>query len=124
MSMPVPMMNVMNGGAHADNGLDIQEFMLVPLSMPSFREALRCGAEVFQTLKSILHGRGLSTSVGDEGGFAPRLPNQEAAIKLIIEAIDAAGYKAGEDVALALDCASSEFYEDGEYMSCAPKDAP
>ena len=116
MSMPVPMMNVVNGGAHADNGVDIQEFMLVPLSMPSFREALRCGAEVFQSLKGILHGRGLSTSVGDEGGFAPRLPDQEAAIKLIIEAIEAAGYAAGEDVALALDCASSEFYTEGEYV--------
>jgi enolase len=116
MSMPVPMMNVVNGGAHADNGVDIQEFMLVPLSMRSFREALRCGAEVFQTLKGILHGRGLSTAVGDEGGFAPRLPDQEAAIKLIIEAIEAAGYTAGEDVALALDCASSEFYAEGEYV--------
>jgi enolase len=115
MSMPVPMMNVVNGGAHADNGIDFQEFMLVPLEMPSFREALRCGSEVFQTLKGILHGRGLSTAVGDEGGFAPRLPNQEAAIKLIIEAIDAAGYRPGEDVALALDCASSEFFEEGTY---------
>jgi enolase len=116
MSMPVPMMNVVNGGAHADNGLDLQEFMLVPLGMPSFREALRCGAEVFQTLKAILHDRGLSTAVGDEGGFAPRLPNHEAALKLIIEAIEAAGYSAGDDVALALDCASSEFFEEGEYM--------
>ena len=115
MSMPVPMMNVINGGVHADNGLDMQEFMLLPLSMDSFREALRCGAEVFQTLKKILHDRGLSTAVGDEGGFAPRLENHEAAIKLIIEAIEAAGYRPGEDVALALDCASSEFYEDGEY---------
>src|SRR5919112_1776989 len=87
MSMPVPMMNVVNGGAHADNGLDIQEFMLLPLGMSSFREALRCGAEIFQTLKKILHGRGLATAVGDEGGFAPRLPNHEAAIKLILEAI-------------------------------------
>ncbi|MGZ8265949.1 MAG: phosphopyruvate hydratase [Burkholderiales bacterium] len=116
MSMPVPMMNVVNGGVHADNGLDLQEFMLVPLAMPSFREALRCGAEVFLTHKKILHDRGLSTAVGDEGGFAPRLPNHEAAIKLIIEAIEAAGYRAGDDVALALDCASSEFYEDGEYV--------
>jgi enolase len=116
MSMPVPMMNVVNGGAHSDNGLDLQEFMLVPLEMPSFREALRCGAEVFQTLKGILHGRGLSTAVGDEGGFAPRLPNHEAAIKLIIEAIEAAGYNPGEDVALALDCASSEFYDGGAYV--------
>jgi enolase len=116
MSMPVPMMNVVNGGAHADNGLDLQEFMLVPLDMPSFREALRCGAEIFQTLKAILHSRGLSTAVGDEGGFAPRLPNHEAAIQLIIEAIGAAGYRAGGDVALALDCASSEFYSEGEYL--------
>ena len=115
MSMPVPMMNVINGGAHADNGLDMQEFMILPLGMDSFREALRCGAEVFQTLKKILHDRRLSTAVGDEGGFAPRLPNHEAAIKLIMEAIEAAGYRPGEDVALALDCASSEFYEDGEY---------
>jgi enolase len=115
MSMPVPMMNVVNGGAHADNGLDLQEFMLVPLEMTSFREALRCGAEVFQTLKAILHDRGLSTAVGDEGGFAPRLPNHEAAIKLIIEAIESAGYRAGEDVALALDCASSEFFDEGAY---------
>jgi enolase len=115
MSMPVPMMNVINGGAHSDNGLDLQEFMILPLSMSSFREALRCGAEVFQTLKKILQDRGLSTSVGDEGGFAPRLANHEAAIKLIIEAIEAAGYRPGEDVGLGLDCASSEFYEDGEY---------
>src|SRR5919112_6333794 len=115
MAMPVPMMNVINGGARADNGLDMQEFMILPLGMTSFREALRCGAEVFQTLKKILHDRRLSTAVGDEGGFAPRLPNHEAAIKLIIEAIEAAGYRPGEDVALALDCASSEFYEDGEY---------
>ncbi|HZN27329.1 MAG TPA: phosphopyruvate hydratase [Burkholderiales bacterium] len=115
MAMPVPMMNVVNGGVHADNGLDMQEFMLLPLSMSSFRDALRCGAEVFQTLKKILHSRGLATAVGDEGGFAPRLPNHEAAIKVIIEAIGAAGYTPGTDVALALDCASSEFYEDGEY---------
>jgi len=115
MAMPVPMMNVINGGAHADNGLDMQEFMLLPLRMTSFREALRCGAEIFQTLKKILHDRGLSTAVGDEGGFAPRLGNHEAAIKVIIEAIEASGYNPGEDVALALDCASSEFYDDGVY---------
>ena len=115
MAMPVPMMNVINGGVHADNGLDFQEFMLLPLSMESFREALRCGAEVFQTLKKILHDRGLATAVGDEGGFAPRLPDHEAAIKLILEAIEAAGYEPGTDVGLALDCASSEFYQDGEY---------
>ena len=116
MAMPVPMMNVINGGAHADNGLDMQEFMILPLGMASFREAVRCGAEVFQTLKRILRDRGLSTAVGDEGGFAPRLENHEAAIKLIIEAIEAAGYRPGEDVALGLDCASSEFYQDGEYV--------
>ncbi|HEV7801820.1 MAG TPA: phosphopyruvate hydratase [Burkholderiales bacterium] len=116
MALPVPMMNVINGGAHADNGLDMQEFMILPLSMDSFREALRCGAEVFQTLKKILHDRGLSTAVGDEGGFAPRLENHEAAIKLIIQAIEQAGYRPGEDVGLALDCASSEFYKDGKYV--------
>src|SRR5215216_434198 len=110
MAMPVPMMNVINGGVHADNGLDMQEFMLLPVGMSSFRDALRCGAEIFQTLKKILHSRGLSTAVGDEGGFAPRLPNHEAAIKVILEAIEAAGYKSGSDIALALDCASSEFY--------------
>ena len=115
MAMPVPMMNVINGGVHSDNGLDMQEFMLLPIGMTSFREALRCGAEIFHTLKKILHDRGLSTSVGDEGGFAPRLPNHEAAIQLILEAIDAAGYEAGQDVALGLDCASSEFYSDGKY---------
>jgi enolase len=115
MAMPVPMMNVINGGVHSDNGLDMQEFMLLPIGMTSFREALRCGAEIFHTLKKILHERGLSTAVGDEGGFAPRLPDHEAAIQLILEAIDAAGYQAGQDVALGLDCASSEFYSDGKY---------
>ncbi len=115
MAMPVPMMNVINGGAHANNGLDMQEFMIVPLSAPSFKEALRYGAEVFHTLKKLLHERGFATAVGDEGGFAPRLPKHEAAIKLVIEAIEAAGYRPGEDIALALDCASSEFFEDGEY---------
>ncbi len=115
MVMPVPMMNVINGGAHADNGLDMQEFMIVPLGMTSFREALRCGAEVFQMLRKLLADRGLATAVGDEGGFAPRLPKHEAAIQVILEAIEAAGYRPGEDVALALDCASSEFFEDGEY---------
>ncbi len=115
MVMPVPMMNVINGGAHADNGLDMQEFMIVPIGMASFSEALRCGVEVFHTLRKLLTDRGLSTAVGDEGGFAPRLPKHEAAIKVILEAIEAAGYRPGEDVALALDCASSEFYEDGEY---------
>jgi enolase len=115
MSMPVPMMNVINGGAHADNSLEMQEFMIVPVGVPSFREALRCGAEVFQALKKLLKDRRLSTAVGDEGGFAPRLPRHEAALKVIIEAIEAAGYRPGEDVMLALDCASSEFYDDGEY---------
>ena len=115
MAMPVPMMNVINGGAHADNGLDMQEFMILPLSMPTFKDALRCGSEIFQTLRTILHDRGLTTSVGDEGGFAPRLENHEAAIQLILEAIEAAGYRPGEDVALGLDCASSEFYDNGMY---------
>jgi enolase len=115
MSMPVPMMNVINGGAHANNGLDMQEFMVVPVGFTSFREALRCGAEVFQALKKALVDRGLSTAVGDEGGFAPRLPKHEAAIQLVLEAIEAAGYRPGEDVALALDCASSEFFDKGKY---------
>ena len=115
MAMPVPMMNVINGGVHADSGLDMQEFMLLPIGMESFREALRCGAEIFHVLKTILHDRNLSTAVGDEGGFAPRLPDHEAGIKVILQAIEAAGYRPGEDVALALDCASSEFYVDGEY---------
>jgi enolase len=115
MAMPVPMMNVINGGAHADNGLDMQEFMIVPVGFTSFREALRCGAEVFHALKKLLHDRGLGTAVGDEGGFAPRLPKHEAAIKTILEAIEAAGYEPADQVVLALDCASSEFYEDGEY---------
>ena len=115
MAMPVPMMNVINGGAHSDNGLDMQEFMIVPVGMTRFSDALRCGVEVFHALRKLLTDRGLSTAVGDEGGFAPRLPKHEAAIKVIIEAIEAAGYRPGEDVALALDCASSEFFEDGEY---------
>jgi len=115
MAMPVPMMNVINGGVHANNGLDMQEFMIIPVGAPSFKEALRYGAEVFQTLKKILHDKGLATAVGDEGGFAPRLPKHEAAIKLVLEAIEAAGYRPGEDIALALDCASSEFFDDGEY---------
>jgi enolase len=115
MSMPVPMMNVINGGAHANNGLDMQEFMIVPAGFTSFREALRCGAEVFQALKKILVDRGLSTAVGDEGGFAPRLPKHETAIQTVLEAIEAAGYHAGDDVMLALDCASSEFFDNGKY---------
>jgi len=115
IQLPVPMMNVINGGVHADNNLEMQEFMIIPTGMVSFREALRCGAEVFQALKTLLKERGLATAVGDEGGFAPRLPRHEAALKVIIEAIEAAGYRPGEDVMLGLDCASSEFYEDGEY---------
>ncbi len=119
MSMPVPMMNVINGGAHADNSLDLQEFMIIPLGLPTFREALRCGAEVFQALKRLLKDKGLPTAVGDEGGFAPRLVNHEAALKLIIEAIEAAGYQPGTDVALGLDCASSGFFADGAYtLAC------
>jgi len=119
MAMPVPMMNVINGGAHSDNSLDMQEFLIIPVGLPSFREALRCGAEVFHALKKLLAERGLATAVGDEGGFAPRLPKHEAAIKVIIEAIEAAGYRPGEQVALGLDCASSEFFEDGEYTLAA-----
>ncbi|MCP2039547.1 enolase [Neisseria sp. HSC-16F19] len=115
MAMPVPMMNVINGGAHANNSLDIQEFMIMPVGASSFREALRCGAEVFHHLKKLCDGKGYSTTVGDEGGFAPNLGSHEEAIRLILEAVDAAGYRAGEDVVLALDCASSEFYKDGQY---------
>jgi enolase len=116
MQMPVPLMNVVNGGAHANNNLDMQEFMIVPAGMASFREALRCGAEVFAALKKIIAGKGMSTAVGDEGGFAPNLPTHAAAIELILEAIDKAGYKAGQDVMIALDCAASEFYKDGKYV--------
>src|SRR5688572_21581833 len=116
MQMPVPLMNVVNGGAHANNNLDMQEFMIVPAGMVSFREALRCGAEVFASLKKIIAGKGMSTAVGDEGGFAPNLPTHAAAIELILEAIDKAGYKAGQDVMIALDCAASEFYKDGKYV--------
>jgi enolase len=117
MRMPVPMMNVVNGGAHANNRLDFQEFMIVPVSQQSFREALRCGAEVFQSLKKLIDAKGMSTAVGDEGGFAPAdLATHAAAIELITEAIDKAGYRAGQDVVLALDCAASEFYRDGAYV--------
>jgi len=119
MAMPVPMMNVINGGAHADNSLDMQEFMIVPVGFTSFREALRCGSEVFHALRKLLADRGLSTAVGDEGGFAPRLPKHEAAIKTVLEAIEAAGYEPADQVALALDCASSAFFEDGEYTLAA-----
>ena len=115
MAMPVPMMNVINGGAHANNSLDIQEFMIMPVGAETFREALRCGAEIFHHLKKLCDGHGYSTTVGDEGGFAPNLASHEDAIKLILEAIDAAGYTAGDDVVLALDCSSSEFYKDGKY---------
>jgi enolase len=115
MQMPVPMMNVVNGGAHANNSLDMQEFMIVPVGANSFREALRCGAEVFQSLKKLLESKGLSTTVGDEGGFAPSFKSNEEAIQYVLEAIDKAGYEAGADVVLALDCASSEFYKDGKY---------
>jgi enolase len=113
--LPVPMMNIINGGAHADNSVDMQEFMILPVGAPTFAEALRYGAEVFHTLKKVLHGRGLNTTVGDEGGFAPDLPSNEAAVKIIIEAIEKAGFKPGTDVALGLDCAASEFYHDGRY---------
>ena len=116
MQMPVPMMNIINGGAHANNSLDMQEFMIVPVGAQSFRDAVRCGAEVFHALKGLLQKRGMPTTVGDEGGFAPNLPSHEAALQLCMEAIDKAGYQAGQDVLLALDCASSEFYKDGRYM--------
>ncbi len=115
MAMPVPMMNVINGGAHANNSLDIQEFMIMPVGVASFAEALRCGAEIFHQLKKLCDSKGYSTTVGDEGGFAPNLASHEEAIRLILEAVSAAGYTAGEDVVLALDCASSEFYKDGQY---------
>ena len=113
--MPVPMMNIINGGAHANNSLDIQEFMILPVGAPSFREALRYGAEVFHTLKKILNDRDLSTGVGDEGGYAPNLDSNEAALTIILEAIEKAGYKAGKDIYLGLDVASSEFFKNGRY---------
>jgi enolase len=115
LQVPVPMMNIVNGGAHADNSVDMQEFMIVPWGRESFAEALRCGAEIFHTLKSVLKKRGLSTAVGDEGGFAPDLPSNEAAIEVILEAIEKSGYRVGGDVSLALDTASSEFFRDGRY---------
>jgi enolase len=114
-SMPVPMMNIINGGSHADNSVDIQEFMIMPVGAPSFSEALRHGTEIFHALKSVLLGRGLATAVGDEGGFAPDLPSNEAALETILAAIDKAGFKAGTDILLALDVASSEFYSKGVY---------
>ena len=115
MQMPVPMMNVINGGAHANNNLDLQEFMIIPVGAPSFREALRYGAEVFHALKKIMHDKGMSVAVGDEGGFAPNVDNHEAAIQMILQAIEQAGFTAGEEIALGLDCAASEFYKDGLY---------
>ncbi len=114
-TMPVPMMNILNGGEHADNNVDIQEFMILPVGFPNFSEALRCGAEIFHTLKRLLHERGVATAVGDEGGFAPDLPSNEAALEVIMESIDKAGFSAGEDVRLGLDCAASEFYDEGAY---------
>ncbi|MDP2016369.1 phosphopyruvate hydratase, partial [Hydrogenophaga sp.] len=113
VQMPVPMMNVINGGAHANNNLDLQELMIIPVGAPSFREAVRWGAEVFHALKKIIHDKGMSVAVGDEGGFAPNVANHEAAIQMILEAISNAGYTAGEQIALGLDCAASEFYKDG-----------
>ena len=114
--MPVPMMNIINGGAHADNSVDLQEFMIMPAGAPSLSEAVRYGAEVFHALKKVLHARGMNTSVGDEGGFAPDLPSNEAAIEVILQAIADAGYTAGEDIHIAIDAASSEFYRDGKYV--------
>lgn len=114
-SLPVPMMNIVNGGEHADNNVDIQEFMVQPTGADSFREALRYGAEIFHALKSVLNAQGLNTAVGDEGGFAPNLPSNSAALDAIMEAINLAGFKPGEDIHLALDCAASEFYADGKY---------
>jgi enolase len=115
MQMPVPMMNVINGGAHANNNLDLQELMIIPIGAPTFREAIRYGAEVFHALKKIIHDKGMSVAVGDEGGFAPNVANHEAAIEMILQAISNAGYTAGEHIVLGLDCAASEFYKDGKY---------
>ncbi len=115
MQLPVPMMNIINGGAHANNNIDMQEFMIIPLGAPSFREALRYGAEVFHALKKLLDGLGMATTVGDEGGFAPNLESNEAALKLVVEAIELAGYVPGTDIAIGVDCAASEFYKDGKY---------
>jgi enolase len=116
MQLPVPMMNVINGGAHANNSLDLQEFMIIPVGLGNFRDALRCGAEIFQTLKKLIDARGMPTTVGDEGGFAPSLKRNEEALQLIMEAIDAAGYKAGDQVVIGLDCAASEFHRNGRYQ--------
>ncbi len=114
-SMPLPMMNILNGGEHADNNVDIQEFMIQPVGASSFKEGLRIGAEIFHALKKVLQQRGLSTAVGDEGGFAPNLGSNEEALQVIVEAVEKAGYRMGDDVTLALDCAASEFYKDGQY---------
>jgi enolase len=119
--MPVPMMNVINGGAHANNNLDFQEFMVLPVGFSSFRDALRCGAEIFHTLKKMIDKAGMSTAVGDEGGFAPNLPSNEAAIQWMLRAIEEAGYLAGSDVLIGMDCAASEFYKDGKYRFEAEK---
>jgi len=119
MTMPVPMMNIINGGAHADNSVDIQEFMILPVGAPNVREAVRYGAEVFHALKSVLHAKGLNTSVGDEGGFAPNLASNEEAIEVILQAIAKAGYTAGDDIMIGIDAASSEFYQDGKYVLAA-----
>ncbi len=116
MQMPVPMMNIVNGGEHANNSLDFQEFMVLPVSQNSFREALRCGSEVFHALKKLLDKKGFSTAVGDEGGFAPNLGSHAEALQLIVQAIEAAGYFPGEDVLIGLDCAASEFFRDGKYV--------
>jgi enolase len=113
--LPVPMMNVINGGAHANNNLDLQELMIIPVGAPTFREAVRYGAEVFHALKKIIDGKGMTTAVGDEGGFAPNVASHEAALQMIMEAIDKAGYKPGEQIAIGLDCAASEFHKDGKY---------
>ncbi len=115
MQMPVPMMNIINGGAHANNNIDMQEFMIIPVGAPTFREAVRYGAEVFHALKNLIDKKGMPTTVGDEGGFAPNLPTNEAALQLIVEGIEAAGYVPGTDVAIGIDCAASEFYKDGLY---------
>lgn len=114
--LPVPLMNILNGGKHADNTVDVQEFMIMPVGASSFKEALRMGAEVYQTLKSVIKGQGMSTAVGDEGGFAPDLATNEDALRLIVEAIEKAGYKPGADIAIAIDAAASEFYEEGKYV--------
>jgi enolase len=122
--LPVPMMNILNGGVHADNNLDIQEFMIMPAGLPTFGEALRAGSEVFSTLKGLLKKKGLSNAVGDEGGFAPNLQQNEDALELIMEAIEATGYEPGKDIYLALDAAASEFYEDGAYSFESKKLSP